>query len=162
MSNEKILEFLKQHRPPLWKRILHKVLWWLDELRIALGGWRRDLIWCPSQIRKIMSSSKGEVELYMRWRWDDPWSAYMIFRIDGAEYWTEDLFKDYFFCDEDYLLAEKQLLNLYRLWEEAKFILPMDSQNYFHDYKKVIPIDKVLPVAYFQTVQTSHWKQFLF
>lgn len=160
-KNQTLVDFIKKYRPSLWRRILNRIESVIDEVRVALGGWRRDLIWCPSQIRKKMKSPKGEVELYLRWRWSDPWSAIIIFRIDGNEYWTEDLFRGrYYFCDEDYSSAEKQLLNFYQLWADGKFVLPMNPEGYFFDLQNDTPKEKILPIEYFQTVNISANRSF--
>lgn len=43
---------------------------------IEYNGWKCDLIWCPSQITKVITINNKEYEFYLRWRWDDPWIVY--------------------------------------------------------------------------------------
>lgn len=41
--------------------------------------WDDDLIWCPSQCRCNVTASDGtKAVLYLRWRWDDPWTGDII------------------------------------------------------------------------------------
>ncbi len=40
-----------------------------------LGNWRDDLCWCPSQCYLKISYLNKNYEIYLRWRWEDPWSA---------------------------------------------------------------------------------------
>jgi hypothetical protein len=42
-----------------------------------VGEWFEDLIWCPSQCYlKIIHRHRWFV-IYLRWRWTDPWQAYL-------------------------------------------------------------------------------------
>lgn len=66
-----------------------------------LNDWIDDLIWCPSQCYLYFEFNNENYAIYLRWRWDDPWTATLI-KIDlGQEIedgeWTEldiDFFKD--------------------------------------------------------------------
>ncbi len=126
-------------KPSLWKKMYWRLFDFFDKIRIFFGGWERDLIWCPSQIRKKIKSPKGNLELYMRWRWDDPWSAHFIFTIDDETYWSQNLFANYYFRDEEFKLAEKRLMQIYNDWEKGRFILPMEDLE-----------DRKFPPSYFQ------------
>ena len=139
MNEQRLEDFFKKFRPSLSKRILNQITWWFDKIRIFFGGWERHLIWCPSQIRKKIKSPKGDLELYMRWRWDDPWSAHFIFTIDDETYWSQNLFKNYYFRDEEFKVAEKRLMQIYNDWTEGRFILSMEDLE-----------DKKLSSSYFQ------------
>jgi hypothetical protein len=44
------------------------------EPRRIENGWDIDLIWCPSQIYKTFTINNKEYNIYLRWRWDDPWT----------------------------------------------------------------------------------------
>lgn len=131
-------------KPSLWKRIRWKISELFDDVRVACGGFRRDLIWCPSQIRKKISTPKGDLELYMRWRWEDPWSAYFVFTKDGETYWSENLFENYFFRDENFHAAERRLMQIYRDWKAGQYIIPMESNE-----------KNKLPASFFQNIRLS-------
>lgn len=36
--------------------------------------WRDSLIWCPSQCSYMFQYNDIEYEIYLRWRWNDPWT----------------------------------------------------------------------------------------
>lgn len=40
--------------------------------------WNDDLIWCPSQCEKRIKYNGRLYTIYLRWRWDDPWTADLI------------------------------------------------------------------------------------
>lgn len=49
----------------------------MNEFKIV-GDWEDSLIWCPSQCElKIKHKGKNYV-LYLRWRWENPWTAALI------------------------------------------------------------------------------------
>lgn len=39
--------------------------------------WNDDLIWMPSQLYLNIKHSGKFYVIYLRWRWDDPWSGYL-------------------------------------------------------------------------------------
>ncbi len=41
----------------------------------TIGTWRDQLCWCPSQCYLTLSYLNKNYEIYLRWRWEDPWSA---------------------------------------------------------------------------------------
>jgi hypothetical protein len=45
---------------------------------IINGQWKDDLIWCPSQCYLPILFNDKKYEIYLRWRWDDPWQASLI------------------------------------------------------------------------------------
>lgn len=45
-----------------------------DNIKI-IGEWRDHLCWCPSQCYLTLSYLNKKYEIYLRWRWEDPWSA---------------------------------------------------------------------------------------
>ncbi len=49
----------------------------LHEERRIDNGWDIDLIWCPSQIYKTFTINGKKIEIYLRWRFDDPWEVYI-------------------------------------------------------------------------------------
>jgi hypothetical protein len=53
--------------------------WSLREaIRYKLTGWERSLLWCPSQLYKTYYYKTYQIELYARWRWEDPWTGHFI------------------------------------------------------------------------------------
>ena len=44
----------------------------------GIGNWEDQLCWCPSQCSKYYSYKGVECELYLRWRWSDPWRYEII------------------------------------------------------------------------------------
>jgi hypothetical protein len=64
----------------------NRLYYFLDSIRVLFGGWKRDLIMCPSQIEKKVKNIYGEeCTLYLRWRWEDPWSFSILKEIRNAE-----------------------------------------------------------------------------
>jgi hypothetical protein len=67
-------------------------------------GWNEDLIWCPTQIRKIKKTPFGTYLLYLRWRWNDPFS-FSIINEDRDE-WSTDLFLENNIYCKDYEIGK--------------------------------------------------------
>jgi hypothetical protein len=64
----------------------NRLYYFLDSIRVLFGGWKRDLIMCPSQIEKKVKNIYGEeCTLYLRWRWEDPWSFSILKETRNAE-----------------------------------------------------------------------------
>lgn len=55
----------------------------------VIGDWQDSLIWCPSQCELSLKYGDKNFILYLRWRWDDPWTASVIPVDENFE------FKDY-------------------------------------------------------------------
>lgn len=53
------------------------------------GEWLDDLIWCPSQCYYAFDYKGTEYTIYLRWRWDNPWTAdlYKDFDKDLENVW---------------------------------------------------------------------------
>lgn len=49
----------------------------MNEFKIV-GEWNDSLIWCPSQCELKLKHKGKNYILYLRWRWDDPWTADLI------------------------------------------------------------------------------------
>lgn len=63
---------------------------------VEYNDWKCDLIWCPSQITKVIIIDNKEYNFYLRWRWDDPWSAYcndIFLNEEFSLYYTSDNYK---------------------------------------------------------------------
>lgn len=49
--------------------------------------WEEDLIMCPSQCECHFETKSGQrFCIYMRWRWDDPWTAQLVPTTDTGVY----------------------------------------------------------------------------
>ena len=73
-----------------------------------------DLLWCPSQIYYYFISNNRKFCIYLRWRYRDPWTAYLVECEDNWEFcnkgWKRiELNKDY--KDEEYKELEEDILN---------------------------------------------------
>jgi hypothetical protein len=58
---------------------------WLED------NWNESLIWCPSQLTRNFEFSDGtKAQAYLRWRWDDPWTASVIpVTQNVSEFWVD-------------------------------------------------------------------------
>lgn len=83
------------------------------------GEWDEDLIGCPSQLYLDVKSPSGqEYTLYLRWRWNDPWTFDVLLETDAEG--RNTLFhpvEDFpFFTEDNYKKAEA----FAELWWECK------------------------------------------
>ena len=96
----------------------NKVLNLTEIIREYVTGWSRDLIWCPSQLNKTIQYNNTEYLLYARWRWDDPWTGYIIIRktngIKIEQLWSEELLEKYDYKDYDIRKVERTLDFIFR------------------------------------------------
>lgn len=96
----------------------NKVLNLTEIIREYVTGWSRDLIWCPSQLNKTIHYNNTEYLLYARWRWDDPWTGYIIIRktngIKIEQLWSEELLEKYNYKDYDIRKVERTLDSIFR------------------------------------------------
>ena len=87
-------------------------------LREFITGWKRELIWCPSQLNKTIMYKNTEYCLYARWRWDDPWSGYIVIRKDNGinieQLWSEELLHKFDYKDYDIRKVERTLDKIFR------------------------------------------------
>ncbi len=62
-----------------------------------IGEWHDSLIWCPSQCKLNISYKGIDYQIYLRWRWENPWTCALI-TINTKEwvypetfsYWSDD------------------------------------------------------------------------
>jgi len=91
----------------------------VGELR--LDEWHCDLIRCPSQCYYWTKDASGvDCVLYMRWRWDDPWSGYVIRNANSVEslhrpdaVWSADLLGEFDFAHDEYEAAQRKMIDLF-------------------------------------------------
>lgn len=72
----------------------------------VLGEWSEDLIWCPSQCYLKIKHEGKPFEIYLRWRWDDPWTCRLLKDDDfiGEELFS--LFQKSWSQDDDLKVIE--------------------------------------------------------
>ena len=87
-----------------------------EAIRYNITGWKRDLLWCPSQLTKTFYYNKNwDIELYARWRWSDPWTGeFLLKKKSNAHYahllgiqqskyekiiWSKEILSQYNFSD---------------------------------------------------------------
>lgn len=87
-----------------------------EHIREYITGWKRDLIWCPSQLNKTMTYNGREYNLYARWRWDDPWAGYILYKNSKNDklLWSNELLSEYNFKDYDIRKVERTMDKLFR------------------------------------------------
>ena len=86
-----------------------------EAIRENLTGWKRSLIWCPSQVTKICQYKNYEVTLYLRWRHNDPWSAEFIIENDRVVFWSNELIENKNFTEETPIrVLELEMEKLYK------------------------------------------------
>jgi len=74
-----------------------------DEMEpLSLGEWFEELLWTPSQCYYRLQHKGIDYILYLRWRWTDPWQAYVVKnaasldtmnRVDVV--WSSDVFEQH-------------------------------------------------------------------
>ena len=47
-------------------------------MKIELNKWYEEMTWCPSQCYYYFMDGKVLKCIYLRWRWDDPWTVDLI------------------------------------------------------------------------------------
>jgi hypothetical protein len=52
--------------------------WFKEYDWIVHEDWKDDLIWCPSQCYKKIEINNKQYVIYLRWRWNDPWTADLV------------------------------------------------------------------------------------
>ena len=67
---------------------------------LPVGEWFDELIWCPSQCYYHLQHHGMDFILYLRWRWTDPWQAYVVKNAaslssmnNGDAVWSGDVFE---------------------------------------------------------------------
>ena len=71
--------------------------------------WNEDLLWCPSQITRWAFYDNKIFSFYLRWRWDDPWTASVYYHTGNLEVSiniSDNRFEFPFFKDQDYKQLE--------------------------------------------------------
>ena len=89
---------------------------------LPVGEWYDELIWSPSQCYYHLQHNGMDYILYLRWRWTDPWQAYVVKNAAGLAAmnrvdvdWSADVFElyDVYYDDVELELAKDRILSLF-------------------------------------------------
>ena len=89
---------------------------------LPVGEWFDELTWSPSQCYYHIRHNGLDYILYLRWRWTDPWQAYVITNADslasmnnGQAVWSGDVLEwhDAQYRDTDLELAKDRMIDLF-------------------------------------------------
>lgn len=72
-----------------------------------IDDWDEDLIRCPSQIQRHFEYNGETYTIYLRWRWDDPWSAQII---TPSGVWLDIDVCDY--SHDEYPMLEREVMKI--------------------------------------------------
>lgn len=85
----------------------------IEERRYPI--WDNDLIMCPSQCYCYFEADGKKYCIYLRWRWDDPWSAEIV-PVDNQCDFTYDDNWEYietkFYSHDDYEKLQEECINI--------------------------------------------------
>lgn len=121
-----------------------------EAIRYDITGWKRDLLWCPSQLTKtIYYNQNWDIELYARWRWSDPWTGEFILKkksnanfahlldIQEPEYeksiWSTEVLSKYDFSDNTPIHIIESALEK----EFKKYFIDKKDKIYFTTHIKL-------------------------
>jgi hypothetical protein len=89
---------------------------------LTQGEWFDDLDWSPSQCYYHLQHDGVDYILYLRWRWTNPWQAYVVrntARIDAMNedevIWSGDVFEVHhvYYDDVELDLAKNKIISLF-------------------------------------------------
>lgn len=87
----------------------------------VISDWKDDLIWHPSQCFKEIEYNGRQFVIYLRWRWNDPWTCQLIecnpdFKFDmQTDFEWIDIDVD-FFTDKELELLKVNAEQLVNKW----------------------------------------------
>jgi hypothetical protein len=94
-----------------------------DEMKpLPVGEWFDELTWFPSQCYCHIQHQGVDYILYLRWRWTDPWQAYVIKNAaslssmnNGQAVWSGDVFElhDVHYRNGELELAKDKITSLF-------------------------------------------------
>ena len=89
---------------------------------LSIGEWFDELLWSPSQCYYRVQYNSIDYILYLRWRWTDPWQAYVVRNAsslsnmnNGEAVWSGDVFEFHhvYFKDVELEQAKEHLIRLF-------------------------------------------------
>ena len=93
---------------------------------LPVGEWFDDLTWSPSQCYYHLQHNGIDYILYLRWRWTNPWQAYVVknaVNLDAMNeekvVWSGDVFELHhaYYDDIELELAKNKLISLFYEFE---------------------------------------------
>ena len=105
---------------------------------LPVGEWFDELTWSPSQCYCHIRHQGVDYILYLRWRWTDPWQAYVIRNADsldsmniGESVWSGDVFElhQVHYRDVELELAKDKILCLFHEFDGNFTQLPLLQPN---------------------------------
>jgi len=98
-----------------------------DEMEpLPLGEWFDEIIGSPSQCYCHIQHQGVDYILYLRWRWTDPWQAYVIKNADsltsmnnGQAVWSCDIFEiqQLEYRDVELWQAKETMIDMFREYD---------------------------------------------
>lgn len=99
-------------------------------MEIEFNKWYEDLIWCPSQCYYYFMDGKVLKCIYLRWRYDDPWTVDLITFPSLDPDWNNAKWEGVdlgYFQDGEYkrlqkkavrrLVKQKSIYKIKKLWQ---------------------------------------------
>ena len=105
---------------------------------LPVGEWFDELIWSPSQCYCRIQHHDVDYILYLRWRWTNPWQAYVVKDADslsamnnGQAIWSADVFEqnEVQYENVDLNRAKEKILSLFHEFEGNFTQLRLLQQN---------------------------------
>ena len=109
-----------------------------DTEPLPLGEWFDELTWSPSQCYCHLQHNGLDYILYLRWRWTDPWQAYVVKNaaslgaMNRVEVdWSADVFElpDVHYDDAELELAKEEIIRLFHEFDGNFTQLRLLQQN---------------------------------
>jgi hypothetical protein len=105
---------------------------------LPVGEWFDELTWSPSQCYCHIQHQGVDYILYLRWRWTDPWQAYVIKNStslssmnNGQAVWSGDVFELHHaqYQDRELELAKDKIISLFYELDGNFTRLPLLQQS---------------------------------
>ena len=105
---------------------------------LPAGEWFNELIWSPSQCYYHLQHQGVDYILYLRWRWTDPWQAYVVRNAaslsdmnNGQAVWSGDVFElnHVQYKDVELALAKDKIISLFHEFDGNFTQLRLTQQN---------------------------------
>ena len=93
---------------------------------LSVGEWFDELTWSPSQCYYHLQHRGVDSILYLRWRWTDPWQAYVVKNAaslssmnKGQVVWSGDVFElhDVHLTNAELERAKEKIIDLFYEFE---------------------------------------------
>lgn len=81
----------------------------MDKKFKPVGDWMDSMSMCPSQCYLRFRYARRSYQLYLRWRWEDPWEAYLEY-INAAHTYPMVWLDIPFFLHDEVSLAKESAI----------------------------------------------------